>query len=58
MNAVLFCGIAFSPKVDMSSAVYSKGSYLACHDDNVEGRVVAFIVYLVPADWSDTDGGE
>ena len=35
--------------------------YLLCHDDDihgtVEGRRIAFIYYLVPADWKETDGG-
>ena len=32
-----------------------------CHDDDiqgtVEGRRIAFIYYLVPDDWKDSDGG-
>lgn len=28
-----------------------------CHDDELEGRRVAFIFYLVPEDWSKEDGG-
>jgi Rps23 Pro-64 3,4-dihydroxylase Tpa1-like proline 4-hydroxylase len=35
--------------------------YLLCHDDDihgtVEGRRIAFIYYLVPENWTDTDGG-
>ena len=30
---------------------------LLCHDDELEGRRIAFIFYLVP-DWTDSDGGE
>jgi len=32
-------------------------SYLLCHDDELEGRKIAFILYLVPKDWSEVDGG-
>jgi Rps23 Pro-64 3,4-dihydroxylase Tpa1-like proline 4-hydroxylase len=32
-----------------------------CHDDDIhgtiEGRRIAFIYYLVPEDWKETDGG-
>ena len=31
--------------------------YLLCHDDQLEGRRVAFIFYLVQ-DWTAQDGGE
>lgn len=35
--------------------------YLLCHDDDihgtVEGRRIAFIYYLVPENWKETDGG-
>jgi Rps23 Pro-64 3,4-dihydroxylase Tpa1-like proline 4-hydroxylase len=35
--------------------------YLLCHDDDIhgtiEGRRIAFIYYLVPDDWKETDGG-
>ena len=30
---------------------------LLCHDDQLEGRRVAFIYYLVPPTWSEEDGG-
>ena len=29
---------------------------LLCHDDELEGRRIAFILYLVPA-WEQADGG-
>jgi len=47
-----------SPKVDISSSIYSSGSYLQCHDDKLEGRRIAYIYYLVGEDWSEKDGGE
>jgi Rps23 Pro-64 3,4-dihydroxylase Tpa1-like proline 4-hydroxylase len=33
------------------------GCHLLCHDDELEGRRIAFILYLVPKDWSLEDGG-
>lgn len=30
---------------------------LLCHDDELEGRRIAFILYLVPSSWSKKDGG-
>jgi Rps23 Pro-64 3,4-dihydroxylase Tpa1-like proline 4-hydroxylase len=42
---------------DFFAAVYSDRSRLLCHDDELEGRRIAFIVYLVPEGWCDADGG-
>ena len=33
------------------------GGYLECHDDRLDSRCVAYILYLVD-DWSEDDGGE
>lgn len=30
---------------------------LLCHDDELEGRRIAYILYLVDEDWSESDGG-
>ena len=30
---------------------------LLCHDDELEGRRVAYILYLVDEDWNSEDGG-
>ena len=30
---------------------------LLCHDDELDDRRMAYILYLVPDDWSATDGG-
>ena len=30
---------------------------LLCHDDELEGRRIAYIYYLVPPDWEEKDGG-
>lgn len=40
-----------SRPVDTSAAQYTKGGHLLCHDDNLSGRVIAFIIYLVPPEW-------
>ena len=44
-------------KVDMSAAIYRNGGYLECHDDKLDSRSVAYIIYLVDEDWSEADGG-
>lgn len=50
-------GIELSDKVDISASKYWSGHQLLCHDDELEGRRIAFIFYLVPKDWSEEDGG-
>lgn len=50
-------GIPLSDKVDISGQRYGKGNHLLCHDDELEGRRIAFIMYMVDNDWSDRDGG-
>ncbi|KAF4111186.1 prolyl 3-hydroxylase OGFOD1 [Onychostoma macrolepis] len=42
--------------VDISCAKYEHTDVLLCHDDELEGRRVAFILYLVPP-WQVKDGG-
>ncbi|XP_053305285.1 prolyl 3-hydroxylase OGFOD1 [Spea bombifrons] len=42
--------------VDMSCARYDYTDTLLCHDDELEGRRFAFILYLVP-EWAEADGG-
>ncbi|XP_006641490.1 prolyl 3-hydroxylase OGFOD1 [Lepisosteus oculatus] len=42
--------------VDISCAQYEYTDVLLCHDDELEGRRVAFILYLVPP-WDSSDGG-
>lgn len=41
---------------DSKSHFVSFQDVLLCHDDELEGRRVAFILYLVPP-WQSTDGG-
>ena len=43
--------------ISLSFANYSSGDYLLCHDDQLEARKIAFIYYLVSADWSMGHGG-
>ncbi|KAM5263221.1 prolyl 3-hydroxylase OGFOD1 isoform 2-T2 [Ctenodactylus gundi] len=42
--------------IDMSCAKYEFTDALLCHDDELEGRRVAFILYLVPS-WDRSFGG-
>uniref|UniRef100_A0A667WG15 Prolyl 3-hydroxylase OGFOD1 n=1 Tax=Myripristis murdjan TaxID=586833 RepID=A0A667WG15_9TELE len=49
-------GVELEPTVDISCAKYHHTDVLLCHDDELEGRRVAFILYLVPP-WQSSDGG-
>ncbi|KAF0043233.1 hypothetical protein F2P81_004570 [Scophthalmus maximus] len=49
-------GVKLEPTVDISCAKYEYTDVLLCHDDELEGRRVAFILYLVPP-WQSSDGG-
>ncbi|XP_018523589.1 prolyl 3-hydroxylase OGFOD1 [Lates calcarifer] len=49
-------GVELEPTVDISCARYEYTDVLLCHDDELEGRRVAFILYLVPP-WHSSDGG-
>ena len=40
-------GVELNSTVDMSAAIYRKGSYLACHDDELDARRIAYILYMV-----------
>uniref|UniRef100_A0A2K6GAM2 2-oxoglutarate and iron dependent oxygenase domain containing 1 n=1 Tax=Propithecus coquereli TaxID=379532 RepID=A0A2K6GAM2_PROCO len=42
--------------IDMSCAKYEFTDALLCHDDELEGRRIAFILYLVPS-WDRSFGG-
>lgn len=50
-------GIPLTERVDIFGARYSAGDFLLCHDDELEGRRIAYILYLVPEDWAAGDGG-
>ncbi|VDO00163.1 unnamed protein product [Rodentolepis nana] len=44
--------------VNSTISRYDKNDYLLCHDDELERRRIAFIIYLVPKDWDiEKDGG-
>ncbi|XP_061566613.1 prolyl 3-hydroxylase OGFOD1 [Cololabis saira] len=49
-------GVKLEPTVDISCAKYEYTDVLLCHDDELEGRRIAFILYLVPP-WQSSDGG-
>ncbi|XP_057701671.1 prolyl 3-hydroxylase OGFOD1 [Corythoichthys intestinalis] len=48
--------VKLEPHVDISCFKYEYTDVLLCHDDELEGRHVAFILYLVPP-WLSSDGG-
>ncbi|XP_023320742.1 prolyl 3-hydroxylase OGFOD1 [Eurytemora carolleeae] len=50
-------GAELDDRLALFYAQYQQTDYLLCHDDELEGRRVAFILYLVPEDWSEKDGG-
>jgi prolyl 3-hydroxylase /prolyl 3,4-dihydroxylase len=50
-------GIDFHDTVDMFCSRYDYTDYLLCHDDELEGRRIAYIWYLVPPSWKQEDGG-
>ncbi|XP_078067238.1 prolyl 3-hydroxylase OGFOD1 [Mustelus asterias] len=49
-------GVKLESTVDLSCAKYEYTDVLLCHDDELEGRRIAFILYLVP-EWGAGDGG-
>lgn len=48
---------SLSADVALTANIYENTDRLLCHDDELEGRRIAFILYLVPKDWSIQDGG-
>ena len=46
-----------SSHLDLSSQRYSNGHYLLSHDDRLDTRRVAFVLYLVDEHWNENDGG-
>ncbi|XP_042214611.1 uncharacterized protein LOC121861115 [Homarus americanus] len=49
-------GLPLNDNVYMTSSRYEYTDVLLCHDDELEGRRIAFILYLVPQ-WLEEDGG-
>ncbi|KAL5015666.1 hypothetical protein ScPMuIL_005255 [Solemya velum] len=50
-------GIELDDRVDTFAARYEYTDTLSCHDDELEGRRIAYILYLVPPSWTEADGG-
>ena len=44
-------------RLDLFCARYQHTDTLLCHDDQLEGRKVAFILYLTEESWTEKDGG-
>ncbi|OTF77654.1 2-oxoglutarate and iron-dependent oxygenase domain-containing protein, partial [Euroglyphus maynei] len=51
-------GMQLNDNVALTFSKYEQNDYLLCHDDQLEQRKIAFILYLVDDQWSATDGGE
>ena len=51
-------GIEIDPAtIDMHALAFERGDYLGLHDDNVPGRRIAFILYLVEPEWDAASHG-
>ena len=50
-------GVKQLSKIDMSSYVYGLGSFLLPHDDQVEGRIIAYSLHLTDVEISEDMGG-
>lgn len=49
-------GLALTPSaLDLAGSLYESGDYLLCHDDQVEDRKIAYILYL-SKEFSEKDG--
>jgi Rps23 Pro-64 3,4-dihydroxylase Tpa1-like proline 4-hydroxylase len=42
--------------IDLQGAIYADGNYLLCHDDQLDSRAIAFMLYLT--DLEEGEGGE
>ncbi|KAL7630368.1 UNVERIFIED_CONTAM: hypothetical protein RMT77_019476 [Armadillidium vulgare] len=49
-------GLSLNGKVSISCSKYDYSDVLLCHDDELEGRRIAFVLYLV-SDWKKSYGG-
>ena len=50
-------GVKSLSKIDLSAYVYGLGSFLLPHDDQVEGRVIAYSLHLTDIEMTDKSGG-
>ncbi|XP_019695755.1 prolyl 3-hydroxylase OGFOD1 [Harpegnathos saltator] len=48
--------ITLNGKISMSCSIYFDTDHLLCHDDNLEDRRIAFILYVMD-EWTVEDGG-
>ncbi|MBI4919561.1 2OG-Fe(II) oxygenase [archaeon] len=48
-------GFKFQNKVDVAGTLYQNTDYLLCHDDELEGRKIAFLFYF--SDFEENEGG-
>lgn len=52
-------GKPLGTQIDLAAQRYDRGQYLLCHDDRLESRRVAFVLYLVDPEWdAELDGGQ
>lgn len=51
------CGEKLENRFDTSFQKYTQNDYLLTHDDLLENRAFAYVLYLVDASWSESDGG-
>ena len=56
-SSVWMCVCLNFTQVDLFSALYGPTDHLLCHNDELQDRRVAFILYLVDRDWAVEDGG-
>ncbi|MFT4312625.1 MAG: 2OG-Fe(II) oxygenase family protein [Candidatus Woesearchaeota archaeon] len=49
-------GFSLGDTVDIAGTLYQDTNYLLCHDDQLEGRKIAFLIYL--SDMEQGEGGE
>jgi Rps23 Pro-64 3,4-dihydroxylase Tpa1-like proline 4-hydroxylase len=57
MNQLTGIELDESHKIDLAGQRYLRKGNLLCHDDELEGRRIAFILYLVDPTWNESDGG-
>lgn len=48
-------GFKLSDKTDIAGTLYESTDYLLCHDDQLEGRKIAYLFYFT--DFEESDGG-
>ena len=47
-------GIKLKAKIDMAGSLYKDTNFLLCHDDELSGRKIAFLIYL-PKNFEEKD---